>query len=219
MTEGLNGFEEPIPAGDGGMGDDAIPEQDGGEDQPQRVDLTQSEEWRRAQSAYDKRIAALEGQLNQVQSREYEAQRRADEAAMAGMDDYERAEYRAKRLEAENNMLRQGFTRMQAEQAMKDGLAAIAKKHGVPVDKLNPESPAAAEASALEYKLAQLEKKAKDAEPTPAQQPRNSVDLGGGTPRGKEARYRQRAAQLLKSRDTVGYINLQTEALREGIEI
>jgi len=199
------GVGEEIP-GDG-MADDPIAE---AEAKPKKVDLSEIPEWRQAQSSYDR-------QINELRTKLQTYEQRVEEQSLAGMDDYERAEYQTKKLATENETLKRELMETRIEQARREGLKAISEKYKVPVSELDDGSPEAAEASALRYLLAQRDKS------EPAQEPQrqrnNSVDLGGGSPRGKEAGYRAKYNQLMKARDTVGLVNLKMQAGREGIDL
>ena len=209
----VDGVGEEIPdVGDDGMAEDPIAGQADSSQQERtprekRVDLTELPEWRQAQASYDRRIHELSSRLQ-----EYET--RLEEQSLAGMDDYERADYQAKKLAQQNQRLQQELMRTQAEAAKREGLKAISEKYKVPVDQLDDSSPDAAEASALRYLLEQT-KKAQAAEQQRETRQRNNVDVGGGQPRSREVRNRARFNQLKKQGTAV---DLYKEALRQQRE-
>lgn len=219
MTEELQGVEPEISP-DGGMAEGSIAEHDG--DQPggsEKVDLTQLPSFRQYQSQVDRQIAAERREKDQLRQQLAALEQRMQDSELAGMDDYERNEYMAKRAQQEAQALRQQLQTVQAQQARREVLTEISQRHKVPLSVLEEaQSPDHAEALALRHLLEKREKAAQ-AETAPAAQPRNAVDVGGGGPRGAEARYRAQYQQLMKNRDTVGLVNLKMRAAQEGIDL
>lgn len=222
MSEEMQGVEPEIPQDDGGMADGSIAEHDGEQpgQAPEKVDLTALPSFRQYQSQVDRQIAAERQRNAQLQQQMTALQQRIDEQSMAGMDDYERTEYVAKKATSEAQQLRQQLAQLQAQQARREILADISQKHNVPLSVLEEaQSPDHAEALAMRHLLSKQQQAAKAAEPEPAAQPRNAVDVGGGGPRGREARYKAQYQQLMKNKDTVGLVNLKMRAAQDGVDL
>lgn len=178
----------------------------------QAVDLTELPQFREFQRGYDQKFSALQQQLAQAQAR-------ADEAAMAGMDDYERKDFLLEKERREKEDLRQQLQMTVAEQYKAQGMAAIAKQYDVPISVLDDRSPEAAEASALRYQLAQLRQQQNDGQAQETAQ-RNRVDVGGGAAvNGEAARLRAQLKQARESNDTRRYLSLVSEARERGVTV
>jgi translation initiation factor IF-2 len=171
------------------------------------VNLHNLPEFRSVQSSYEKQIAEL--------------RRQANEAKMAGMDDFERVQF-------ENQQLREQLASLDAErhalaeeQARIQQLREIAQESGAPVSILEQAaSPAEAWRMALQY----TKQQAMQAPPpvpvvVPQAQNGNSwsqpqaapstpafvPDLGGGTANTSTNRLQQELADAIKAGDAVAY--------------
>lgn len=195
------------------------PEQ--GKPEQKKVDLSQLPEFRSYQSKMDQQLAETQRRLQAYEQEMARLRQSEEQERLSGMDDYEQMEYRLRKAMEENSSLRNQFYQTQAEQAKQEGLRAISKQYGVPVDKLDDSSPEAAEASALRYQLEQLkaEKEKAQASPPPQTRQANAVDLGGGTPQSTEARYRAQLNKARDSNDARRYFEILEEARNEGIAI
>jgi predicted transglutaminase-like cysteine proteinase len=178
----------------------------------EKRDLSQDPQFREFQRSYDQKLNAMQQQLAAAQAK-------ADDAAMAGMDDYERKDFLLEKERREKEDLLQQLQMTVAERYKAEGLAALAKQYDVPVDVLDDRSPEAAEASALRYQLAQLKKQQGDSQ---AQETatRNRVDVGGGgAVNGEAVRLRAQLKQARESNDTRRYLSLVNEARARGVTV
>ncbi len=204
---------QSMGAGDGAgvepVADELVAQDEQRKDGP--VDLSQHPQFREFQRSYDQKLAMMQQQLAAAQAK-------ADEQAMAGMDDFERMEFQLQKERAEKEQLRAQYEMTVAERYKVEGMAAIAKQHGVPVSVLDDRSPEAAEASALRYRLAQLQQAQGDSQ---AQQTaeRNRVDVGGGAANGEAARVRLELKRAKESNDTRLYNRVKRTAEERGIAI
>jgi predicted transglutaminase-like cysteine proteinase len=212
--------DEILGAGDGAGATpvaDELVAQDGSEQGQQQTaqakrDLSLDPQFREFQRSYDQKLNAMQQQLAAAQAK-------ADDAAMAGMDDYERKDFLLEKERREKEDLLQQLQMTVAERYKAEGLAALAKQYDVPVDVLDDRSPEAAEASALRYQLAQLRQQQGDGQ---AQETatRNRVDVGGGgAVNGEAVRLRAQLKSARESNDTRRYLSLVNEARARGVTV
>lgn len=179
--------------------------------QPQPVDLSQHPQFREFQRSYDQKFAMMQQQLAAAQAK-------ADEQAMAGMDDFEKVEFQLQKERAEKQEILAQYQAAVAEQYKARGLAAMAQQYNVPIDVLDGRSPEAAEASALRYQLAQLQKQQGDGQAAETAE-RNRVDVGGGAPNGESARMRLELKRAKENNDTRAYNRVLRDAEARGVAI
>lgn len=184
--------------------------------QPPPVDLTQFPQFREFQRSTDQRFAQMERQYQQQLAA---AQAKADEQAMAGMDDFEKTTYQLDKERREKEELLSLYQNTVAEQYRAQGMAAIAQHYNVPISVLDGRSPEAAELSAVRYQLAQLQQKQGDSQAVETAE-RNRVDVGGGAATGGEvARLRLELKRAKENNDTRAYTRVMRDAEARGIAI
>ena len=176
-----------------------------------RVNLDDLPEGRALKSTYDQKIAALERRTEQERLARLAAERRADEVAMAGMNETEQLRYQLEK--ATNYIQEQDIARKQElDQLRKErDIDRLAAESGAPRDAI-----AAAEtyddavAAALKFaKQAAQQAAARAAEQEEYEEVtssgRNSVDLGSGRPPPPVDEWEARRLQIMKDKDPHAY--------------
>ena len=180
------------------------------QEERRKLDLTELPEFREWQRRYDQRMA-------EYQQRMEEMRRQLEEQQLAGMDDYEKLEFRLRKAEEEKEMIRQQYELQLAEMYKQQGLREISQRYGVPMDVLDDSSPEAAEASALKYLLKQM-KEQQEKQRSQEAAARNSVDVGGGSS-GVKARLEAEYRKAIQENDAMALLRIKEEAAAEGIDL
>lgn len=167
-------------------------------EQPPKVNLFEHPDFQRYQAAQERQQAMLRQQLDQQNQRLRELQ-------MAGMDDFQRAQYVAQEANQRAETLQQQLEYQQAMQYREQELGRIAQTIGAPVEALQAaESPAQAWELAVKYQREQGEQGARNqARASEANKPYLPQQGGGSTDAFDEAR---------RNRDPVAWIR----AVRRG---
>lgn len=169
-----------------------------------KINLFESQEFRNYQAQMTRQVQA-------AQAAAAEAQRRAEETAMAQMDDYEKAVYRAQRAEAEIQQYRQNFEQQQLLMTRQQRITETSQRYGVPVERLkDAQTPQEMWEAVAEHLKGEATRASVVREQAIRQREAgNDVDLGGGAPVGGADSAMRQAWQ---NRDVTGYIR----ALRSG---
>ena len=199
--------------GDGGAATAVAPSADtstaGDDAQGQPIDLTSLPEFRSWQSKQDQKLSALQQRLAQAEAAK-------EREALAGMDQYERAQYEAEKNGRRAKELEDRLMQVQADQYRQQRLGEISKKYNVPIGSLDDSSPEAALASALDYLSGQGGKRPSNGT-TGATAPR--VDLGGGSPKGQAERLKERYREAKRGFDSGSMIRIAAEAEAAGVSL
>lgn len=185
---------DPSTAGDGEHG------------QP-RINLTDLPEFRQWQSSQDQKMAAMQRRLA-------DAETAKEKEALAGMDNYERAQYEAEKNARRAKDLEDQLINIQAESYRQQRLTDLSTKYGVPLDALDASSPEAALQSALDYVATG---KPRRGTPSGATPPR--VDVGGGAPKGNAERIREKYRDAKRTFDSTAMLRHAAEAEAAGISL
>ena len=173
----------------------------------QRVNLDELPEGRALKSSYDMKIAALERRTEQERTARLAAERRADETAMAGMNETDQLRYQLEK--ATNYIQEQDIARKQElDQLRRErDIDRLASESGAPRDAI-----AAAEtyddavAAALKFAKQAVAKAAEREEYEDlSASGRNSVDLGSGRPPPAVDEWEARRLEILKQNDPHAY--------------
>jgi len=202
-------MSEEFKGKDAGGGDDAPTADEPTQGQPaEKVNLDDIPEFRQWKSQTDKRLAEYE-------KAKREAEARAEQQALAGMDQYERAQYEAEKNARRAKELEDQLMQVQADQYRQQRLGDISKQYGVPVDQLDDTSPEAALQSALDYLSSGKGRRRSGGTAAPA--PR--VDVGGGSPKGQAERLKERYRDAKKQFDSTAMLRIATEAEAAGVSL
>ena len=174
-----------------------------------KVNLDDIPEFRDWKSKTDRRLAEYE-------KAKTSAEQKAEQQALAGMDQYERAQYEAEKHSRRAKELEDRLMQVQADQYRQQRLGEISKKYNVPIGSLDDSSPEAALASALDYLSGQGGKRPSNGT-TGATAPR--VDLGGGSPKGQAERLKERYREAQKGYDSGSMIRIAAEAEAAGVSL
>ncbi len=198
--------------GDGGAATAVAPSADtstaGDDAQGQPIDLTSLPEFRSWQSKQDQKLSALQQRLAQAEAAK-------EREALAGMDQYERAQYEAEKNGRRAKELEDRLMQVQADQYRQQRLGDISREYNVPVSALDDSSPEAALASALDYIV--KGKKRTSNGTSGATAPK--VDLGGGSPKGSAERLKERYRDAKKGYDSGSMIRIAAEAEAAGVSL
>lgn len=177
-----------------------------------KEDLTSNEQFRKWQAEYDRKLAALqkerENERAYWQRQHEEQQQRLREKELAGMDDYQRAQYeRDEALRIANDNARR-YQELQTQIARERELNAIATKFGVPREVLE-EATSRAEAleMAWDYReqqqQEQRQRQERDSEERRTQREEkraaNKVDTGAGIGSTPKSDFEREYEAALKS--------------------
>lgn len=196
------------------------------ERQPEKpkINLDDYEEFRKYKSEQDKRISALERQhrqqLAQEQQRRAAYEQQLEEKQLAGMDDYQKLQYRMGKLEQENTTLRTQRQQDEIDRARYVTLQEIVKQTGVPMELIiDAEDPTQAWATGAAY----LRKQTAGGQQQQQEQDkrdRNAVDVGGGrTASAGDNDLQARYDRAMKRYDTGAALEIMHEADVRGIEL
>lgn len=168
------------------------------EAKPERVNLQEFPDFRNYQAAMERRVQQRDAENARLQE-EY------DKAVMSSMDDVQRAEYRAFRLQQQLEHERTSRVEFeQQQQAMmirQQRINEVANEYGVPVEHLaNAENPAQLYTAALAYLKQQSETRGSARTKAIRDQiEANAPDLGGGG--GYSDEFGQRAQRAIQTKD------------------
>jgi len=187
-------------------GQPAVPQAPTGQPQ-KRVNLDDLPEGRALKSTYDQKIAAAERRAEQERLARLAAERHADEARMATMNEKEQLQYQLQKaqqyIQEQERMRQQELNELRRERDI-DRLAA---ESGAPRDQL---AKADSYDEAVQVALRYARKAAADAvdremDEAIATSGRNSVDLGSGRPPPEVDAWEERRLAILKERDPHAY--------------
>ncbi len=173
-----------------------------------KVNLDDIPEFRDWKSKTDRRLAEYE-------KAKTSAEQKAEQQALAGMDQYERAQYEAEKHSRRAKELEDRLMQVQADQYRQQRLGDISREYNVPVSALDDSSPEAALASALDYIV--KGKKRTSNGTSGATAPK--VDLGGGSPKGSAERLKERYRDAKKGYDSGSMIRIAAEAEAAGVSL
>ncbi len=149
---------------------------------PQATDL--EKEIQRLRSEQGRQMAELRRQTAFAQQQAQLAEQRAEQAQLAGMDDFQKLQFRAEKAERDAMTLRQQMeTQMLAQQRF-ERISALSIKTGVPLEHLNQaETPDDLAVLVAEWKERQIDEQVKARTDKANERAKaNKVDLGGGKP-------------------------------------
>ena len=155
--------------------------------------LHENPDFRKVQSQYEKQMAQLRRELEELKSRD-------EQAKLAEMDDLDRYKYEADKYRTQLEQLTQI---QQLEAQKRQVLTELSERSGVPVEELMEAD------SAYEAALLALDKTRK------GQTQRieaNKVDLGGGRANTPADRHETAARDAFRQGDPVAYVRLLREA-------
>jgi len=181
---------------------DAIPKSSG-------INIDDFPEGRQLRSTYDKRIAALEREIETERLQRQAAQRAIDEAKMQHMTNEERLELQLQRAQDYIREVEAARERERGEARFKATVDRLVLQSGAPREEIEAaDSYQDAVDIALRYATKKAEQEALRAEQreiSPADAPRNQVDLGSGRPPEPGDPWEERRLELLKQRDPHAY--------------
>lgn len=186
---------------------DAAPKQ-----QAPKVNLFESQEFKAWQATQNRQQAQLQQQLAQMHTRLREAETR-------GMDDDEKTQYRVRELEDEIQRRDAMVQSYQAELQRERDMLNIATKTGAPVEMLR-QAGTYDEAWELAFSHATNQRtQQQQAAQQATRQAANTVDLGGGAPRGAGSDFQARYDKAMKEYNTSTALDIMFEAERAGVEL
>jgi len=165
------------------------------------VNLDEFEEFKRYKASVQQKEAQLQNQLAAER-------KRADEAAMAKMNESEKLAYQLKRTQEELRHRDEELRRQQQISAQAEEIRRIQSETGAPLDVLDLSGgPRELYTSAMKW----LKDNATQSEKTAAKKKQakakaNSVDLGSGTPSSAAREFDKQADEYKKANDAVGLI-------------
>ncbi len=153
-------------------------------------------EIQRLRSEQGRQMAELRRQAQQAQQQAQQAELRAQQAQMAGMDDFQKAQYRAEMAEREVVNLRQQMENQMLAQQRFERISALSQRTGVPFEHLNrAETPDDLALLVADWNAKLLDERVKQkTEEATTKAKANKVDLGGGRPHesdSDEARFKK----------------------------
>ena len=177
------------------------------------INLYSIPEFRQYQATQERRAAELQKKLA-----EYEAQ--LEQATMAGLDDFQRAQYQAEKYKRTAGEREQQLAEMQQQiqyqqmlaQRQAD-IAALAQEFGVPADTLEnartyDEARYMAQARKLEQELEQVRQQQRAVT--------NRTDIGGGRANTPADRMDTEFDKAVKAKDPFAYVSLLTKQQSGG---
>lgn len=188
-----------------------------------KINLDELEEFRSYKSSQDKRIAQLERQyrqqVEQERTRREAYERQLEEKSLAGMDDYQKLQYRLGKVEQEKNALLQQRQQDEIDRAKFLTLQAISKQTGVPIEQImDADDPTQAWAIGAEY-MRQSLTGGQQAAAKQDKRERNAVDLGGGRTAAPADDLQARYDRAMKQYDTGKALEIMHEADVSGVTL
>lgn len=149
---------------------------------PQATDL--EKELQRLRSEQGRQMAELRRQTAFAQQQAQLAEQRAEQAQLAGMDDFQKLQFRAEKAERDAMTLRQQIESNMLAQQRFERISALSIKTGVPLEHLNQaETPDDLAVLVAEWKERQIDEQVKARTDKANERAKaNKVDLGGGKP-------------------------------------
>lgn len=230
MAEENQEFTEQESGVDGGVSKETAPStaQDPEGGQPEKkakVNLDEIPEFREWKSRTDRDMARMNQEIQAERQRVAAEQERIRQERMAGMDDFERAQFERDEYAQRAGYAEQRLATIEAERYRDQRVAEIQQRVAaetgvnVPRDQLDLSSPDSAVTSAYQFAVRQLRSGQAQTVQEEAQQlaqrnQANRVDLGGGAPNVGETRTRAKLNEM--KRKGAPSVDIFTEALKAG---
>jgi hypothetical protein len=188
-----------------------------------KINLDEIEDFRAYKSAQDKRIAQLEKahreQLRAEQQRREAYERQLEEKSLAGMDDYQKLQYRLGKVENERNDLLRQRQQDEIDRAKFFTLQEISRQTGIPIaDIADTDDPSQAWALGTAYMKEQLAGGQRQQQQQDKRE-RNQVDVGGGRTAAPADDLQARYDRAMKQYDTGKALEIMHEADMQGITL